>query len=107
MLKHEKLSSTNTTKSGAHKNLAKVHENEHTPGLSSVKLLFGNVFSEICIVEKKTTKRIFGGSFRVSLVLESKQVKIYGECIKLTFPVGIIYAALSDKPNIQTKAMAM
>ena len=32
LLKHEKLPSTNSTKSGAHKKIAKIQENEHTPG---------------------------------------------------------------------------
>ena len=32
MLKHEKLPSTNSTKSGAHGNFAKTQENKHTPG---------------------------------------------------------------------------
>ena len=31
MLKHEKLPSTNSTKSDAHTNLCKSEENEHTP----------------------------------------------------------------------------
>ena len=31
MLKHEKLPSTNPTKSGAHYNFAKFQENEHIP----------------------------------------------------------------------------
>ena len=30
MLKHEKLLSTNSTKSGAHYNFAKIQENKHT-----------------------------------------------------------------------------
>ena len=31
MLKHEKLPSTNSTKSGDHYNLLKIQENKHTP----------------------------------------------------------------------------
>ena len=31
MLKHEKLPSTNSIKSGAHSNFAKIPENEHIP----------------------------------------------------------------------------
>ena len=31
MLKQEKLESTNSTKSGAHHNFAKIQENKHTP----------------------------------------------------------------------------
>ena len=34
MLKHEKLSNTNSTKSGVHKNFAKIQENEHIPEMS-------------------------------------------------------------------------
>ena len=33
MLKHEKLPSTSSTKSGAHLNCAKFQENEHTPAV--------------------------------------------------------------------------
>ena len=52
MLKHKKLPSKNSTKSGAHKNLAKIHENEHTPGLSSVNLLFGDLFDSKFVLKR-------------------------------------------------------
>ena len=35
MLKHKKLPSTNSTKSGTHLNFAQIQENEHTPALGS------------------------------------------------------------------------
>ena len=47
MLKHEKLPSTNSTKSGAHLNFAKIQENEHTPGFARQG---GNTHSDVCVI---------------------------------------------------------
>ena len=54
MLKHEKLPSTNSTKSGTHYNFAKIQENNHTPETET------DIKTETGTVTDKVTQTLMG-----------------------------------------------